>query len=40
MLCLSLYLTTKFCKEFADDKINALEKLKFVLERVKNIVGK
>ena len=27
-------------KAFADDKINVTEKLKFVLERVENIVGK
>ena len=27
-------------KEFADNKINVTEKLKFVLGRVKNIVGK
>ena len=27
-------------KAFADDKINVIEKLKFVLERVENIVGK
>ena len=27
-------------KAFADDKINMTEKLKFVLERVENIVGK
>ena len=27
-------------RAFADDKVNAIEKLKFVLERVKNIVGK
>ena len=26
-------------KEFADDKINMIEKLKFVWERVENIVG-
>ena len=27
-------------KAFADDKINVTEKLKFVLQRVENIVGK
>ena len=27
-------------KELADDKINAIQKLKFVLRRVENIVGK
>ena len=27
-------------KAFADDKINVLKELKFVLERVENIVGK
>ena len=27
-------------KEFADDKINVTEKLKLVLRRVENIVGK
>ena len=27
-------------KAFADDKINVIEKWKFVLERIKNIVGK
>ena len=27
-------------KAFADDKINGTEKLKFVLDRVENIVGK
>ena len=27
-------------KAFADDKINVIEKLKFALERVENIVGK
>ena len=27
-------------KSFADDKINMIEKLKFVLGRVENIVGK
>ena len=27
-------------KEYADDKINVTEKLKFVLERVENFVGK
>ena len=42
---LTLYQTTKFLdwsklKAFADDKTNMTEKLKFVLERVENIVGK
>ena len=27
-------------KAFADDKVNITEKIKFVLERVKNVVGK
>ena len=36
---LTLYQTTKF-KAFADDKINVTKKLKFVLRRVENIVGK
>ena len=27
-------------KAFADDKINETEKLKFILERIENIVGK
>ena len=27
-------------KAFADDKVNVTEKLKFILERVENIVGK
>ena len=48
MLSLSLYQTTKFypganCskwKAFADDKINVIEKLKFLLESVENIMGK
>ena len=40
------YQTTKFWTgpnwrhNFADDKINVIEKLKFVLERVDNVVGK
>ena len=40
---LKLYQTTKFQtgpKAYADDKINVTEKLKFVLERAENIVGK
>ena len=42
---LPLYQTTKFLdwsklKAFADDKMNVIEKMKFVLGRVKNNVGK
>ena len=45
---LTLYQMTKFdkildwstLKAFADDKINETEKLKFILEKVENIVGK
>ena len=42
---LTLYQTTKLqaglkLKAFADDKINVNQKLKFVLGRVENIVGK
>ena len=44
-ILLTLYQTTKILdwsklKAFADNKINVAEKLKFILGRVENIVGK